>query len=55
MAQNMRYSRQLIEFKTRILRLSLIYEDKQVYRPQMLERKTENQEDEVQEIGWFSH
>jgi hypothetical protein len=51
----MRYSRELIEFKTRILRLSLIYEEKQMYKPQMLEKKPENHEDEVHEIGWFSH
>jgi hypothetical protein len=51
----MRYSRELIELKSRILRLSLIYEDKQMYKPQLKERKPENHDDQVHEIGWFSH
>jgi hypothetical protein len=45
MAQNMRYCRELIELKSRILRLSLIYEDKQMYKPQLMEKKPENHDD----------
>lgn len=61
-AQNTRYSRDLIEWKQRIRRLSLIHGDNYLYKPEKRKDTKPDSvnnnlvyEEEPRETGWFNH